>query len=63
MLGASVALVFPWAWLAYGLEPLSTLGPMVRYPGSIDGELTQTPLDSSGFGFHGSQRNRQLQRN
>ena len=30
VLGASVVLVFPWAWLTYGLEPLSTLGPMVQ---------------------------------
>ena len=63
VLGASVVLVFPWAWLTYGFEPLSTLGPMVQYPGSIDGELTQTLLGSSGFGSRGSQRNRQLQRN
>ena len=56
-LGASVVLVFPWAWLTYGLEPLSTLGPLVRYPGSTAGELVQILLDSGGFGSHEPQRN------
>ena len=50
VLGASVVLVFLWAWLTYGLEPPSTLGPLVRYPGSTAGELVQRLLDSSGFG-------------